>query len=173
MKKLIYRALTLILLSGFWACDTEIINPDLLDGLTPGQMAVVVNGSNKKILNCEYVNNFTPGFKGEVIIRGEVELSAGFEYLSLYYGSNINETPLTAKVYNTNVAADQFSVKSSYGDSSETVNITITFEDVSSASVIGTFEGKLQTSTGLANVRGAFWAVPGQVFNEVKRKLPE
>lgn len=152
------------------ACETGIENPDLLDSVTPGQMAVVVNNGSKKILNCEYVNNFTPGFKGEVIVQGELATATGFEFLSISYGNNVNDIALIDKTYVTNVVTDKISVKSSYGDSSESAVIEIVYENVSAASIIGTFSGKLDTGAGLVSIKGAFWATPGQNHSLIKRK---
>jgi len=161
----------ILVLFVFSACDPVIENPDLLDSITPGQMAVVVNNGSKRVMNCEYLNNFTSGFKGEVIVQGELTTATGFEFLSISYGSNINDIPLMAKTYVTNISTDNISVKSSYGDSSENAVVQIVYENVSAASVIGTFEGKLQSGSGFVNVKGAFWATPGQNNTLVKRKL--
>ena len=152
------------------SCEEVIINPDLLDSVTPGQMAVVVNNGSKKILKCEYVNHFTPGFKGEVIVQGELSSTTGFEFLSISYGSNINDIPLSQRTYVTNIPSDKISIKSSYGDSSASAVVQIVYEDVSAASVIGTFEGKLETVSGLVDVKGAFWATPGLNQSLIKRK---
>jgi len=152
------------------ACETGVENPNLLDSITPGQMAVVVNNGSKKIMKCEYINNFTPGFKGEVIVQGELSTSSGFEFLSISYGNNVNDIALSAKIFVTNIPADKISVKSTYGDSSESAVIEIVYEDVSAASIIGTFSGKLDSGAGLVNVKGAFWATPGQSHSPIKRK---
>jgi hypothetical protein len=162
MKKIDFYLLLLLIPFLFASCEPEELNPDLLEGLSPGKMVVVLNDQSQKMMDCVFVNNYAIDFKGEVVISGNNQQTGGTDYLSIEYGSILNEVPMIIKTYSSGISSDQISVKSKFGDTADNGIVDIEITQLSVSGIKGRFEGVLATGTGSTNIRGAFWALPSE-----------
>lgn len=143
-------------------CEPEDLNPDLLQDLPPGKMVVIINDQAQKMLDCEFTNNYASEFKGEVVISANNQQSGGIDYLSIEYGSILNEIPLIIKTYSSGISSDQIAIKSKFGDTADNGVVDVEIVDVNPAGIKGRFEGVLVMPSGSTNIRGAFWALPSE-----------
>lgn len=162
MQRICFYVFILSGVFAFTGCEPEEVNPDMLQDLSPGKMVVIINEQAQKMLDCEFTNNYASDFKGEVVISANNQLAGGIDYLSIEYGSILNESPLITKTYSSGISSDHIAVKSKFGDTAENGIVDVEIVDVNLAGIKGRFEGVLVMPSGSTNIRGAFWALPSE-----------
>jgi len=162
MKTLIYSFIFLFTTVLLISCEELAVTDELLNNLTEGKMAVVLNDDYDETFDCTF-NHFGEGegLTGEVFINGTIPITTG-KYFTIMYGSYTNEIALTEKSYSTAATEDQITVSTSYGYLENGTALTIKLIEITETAVKGTFTGNLTTEDGVVTIDGAFWALKSQ-----------
>ncbi len=170
MKKLLYLFLLAIMGMACYSCNEDgTVDEDLLKSVAEGKMVVVIGSAPQQTLSCTFNK-----YDGETFINGNSETTTNNFSFSIMYGDYNNPVAFTARTYSTAVEADLINVfgmlhgsatMEQYSvDNTKGAVMTIKVTEVTDNAIKGEFTGKMvKDETGLVDVKGAFWAVKGQM----------